>query len=88
MDRLRYFDVQVRELLTDCPCMKTRAEFMLEDMVATDKVGEDQNNRSFDLSAKYKIKMSVPYARSFDYIERVEVYLNDNLIFEKDITNV
>ena len=88
MDRLRYFDVQVKELLTDCSCIKTRAEFMLDGMSASDKVGENQDNRSFDMNAKYKIKMSVPYARSFDYIERVEIYLNENLIFEKDVTNV
>ena len=86
MDRLRYFNVQVGELLTDCECMKTRAEFMLENMQPTDNVGEDQNNRSFDLNAKYKVKMTVPYCRSFDYVDKLEVYLNENKIYEKDYT--
>lgn len=86
MDRLRYFDIQVRELLTNCNCMKTRAEFMLEDMRPTDNVGEDQNNRSFDLNAKYKVKMTVPYCRGFDYVDKVELYLNENKIYEKQYT--
>ena len=85
MDRLRYFDVNVPELLTDCECMKTRAEFMLEGMTPTDTVQDGQNNRSFDLNAKYKIKMTVPYCRSFDYIERVEIYLNENKIYEREV---
>lgn len=88
MDRLRYFDIQVKELLTDCNCMKTRAEFMLEDMRPTDNVGEDQNNRSFDLNAKYKVKMTVPYCRGFDYVDKVELYLNENKIYEKQYTLV
>ena len=83
MDRLRYFDIQVKELLTDCNCMKTRAEFMLEGMQATDNIGDNQENRSFDLNAKYKVKMTVPYCRSFDYVDRVEIYLNENKIYEK-----
>ncbi len=83
MDRLRYFDIQVKELLTDCNCMKTRAEFMLEGLQATDNIGDNQENRSFDLNAKYKVKMTVPYCRSFDYVDRVEIYLNENKIYEK-----
>ena len=68
--------------------MKTRAEFMLEDMRPTDNVGEDQNNRSFDLNAKYKVKMTVPYCRGFDYVDKVELYLNENKIYEKQYTLV
>ena len=85
MDRLRYFDINVPELLTDCYCMKTRAEFMLEGMTPTDTIQDNQNNRSFDLNARYKIKMTVPYCRSYDYIERVEIYLNENKIYEKEV---
>lgn len=83
MDRLRYFDIQVKELLTDCNCMKTKAEFMLEGLQATDNIGDNQENRSFDLNAKYKVKMTVPYCRSFDYVDKVEIYLNENKIYEK-----
>ena len=83
MDRLRYFDVSVTELLTNCSDMKTRAEFMLTGMQATDNLDNEQNNRSFDLNAKYKVKMSIPYCKSFDYIENVQIYLNDNKIYER-----
>jgi len=85
MDRLRYFDINVPELLTDCEVMTTRAEFMLDGLQCTDTVQDNNNNRSFDLNAKYKVKMTVPYCRSFDYIEKVEIYLNKNKIYEKEV---
>ena len=85
MDRLRYFDIDVAELLKDCECMKTRAEFMLEGLTSADTPQDNNNNRSFDLNAKYKVKMTVPYCHSFEYIDRVEVYLNENKIWEKDV---
>ena len=85
MDRIRYFKINVPELLTNCQCMKTRAEVMLNGLVPTDTIQDGQNNRSFDLNAKYKIKMTVPYCHSFDYIDRVEIYLNENKIYEKEV---
>lgn len=85
LDRLRYFDINVPELLKDCECMKTRAEFMLEGLQSTDTIQDGNNNRSFDLNCKYKVSITVPYCHSFDYIERVEIYLNDNKIFEKEV---
>jgi len=57
---------------------------MLDGMQTTDNVGEDQNNRSFDLNAKYKVKITVPYCRSFEYVDKIELYLNENKIYEKD----
>lgn len=88
MDRLRYFDIDIKELLKDCVEMKTRAEVMLNDMKASDQIGDNQENRSFDLNATYTVKISVPYCRTFDYIENVEVYLNDNLIYQREVTEV
>lgn len=88
MDRLRYFDINVPELLTNCACMKTRAEFMLNEPKSTDTIQDNQNNRSFDLNASYKIKMTIPYCRSFDYIDKVIIYLNENKIYEKTTTPI
>ena len=88
MDRLRYFDINVPELLTDCDEMKTRAEFMLGPLQPTDTVQKDNNNRSFDLNASYKVKMTIPYCRNFDYIEKIELYLNENKIYEKSVEPV
>ena len=86
MDRLRYFDIQVAELFTNCASSTTRAEVMLEDLQATDTIQDGQNNRAFDLNAKYKVKITVPYCRSFDYIDRIVIYLGENKIYEKDST--
>ena len=84
MDRLRYFDIDVSQLFTNCKCMKTRAEVMLTGMQSTDTIQDGENNRSFDLNAAYTVKITVPYCRGFDYIERVQVYLNENKIYERD----
>lgn len=85
MDRLRYFYIDVKEMLTDCAEMKTRIELNLEGLSATDTIQDGQNNRSFDLNAKYKVRMSIPYCRGFDYIDRIEIYLNENLIYERNL---
>lgn len=83
-DRLRYFDVDVKELLKDCAEYTTKAEVMLTGMKATDNVGDDNQNRSFDLNAAYTVKITVPYCRSFDFLKGIEVYLNENLIYQHD----
>ena len=85
MDRIRYFDICVKELLTDCECLKTRLELKLEGMTATDNIQDGQNNRSFDMNAKYKVRLSIPYCRSFDYIDTIEIYLNENKIYERNL---
>lgn len=81
LDRLRCFDIDVKELLTDCPQWITRIEMKLDGLSSTDNVLS--KNRSFDLTARYKIKITIPYCRGFDYINGIKVYLNDNLIYEK-----
>jgi hypothetical protein len=88
MDRLRYFDIAVKELLTDCSKLTTRAEVLLTGIRPTDNVQDNQNNRSFDLNASYTVKITVPYCRNFDYINRIEIYLNENLIYEHSAEEV
>lgn len=84
MDRIRYFDYDVKELLKNCKEMTTRAEVMLDGFTQNDSVGISGNeNRSFDLNAKYKIKITVPYCHSVDYVEGIRLYLNENLIYER-----
>ena len=83
MDRLRYFDIDIKELLTDCKQLTTRAEVMVNQLQPTDNV-ENEQNRSFDLNASYKVKMTVPYCHGFDYIDKIIIYLNENKIYEKE----
>lgn len=83
LDRLRYFDIDIKELLTDCKELTTKAEVMLTGMQPTDKV-DNEENRSFDLNASYTVKITVPYCHTFDYIDRVIIYLNQNKIYEKE----
>ena len=83
MDRLRYFDFQVKELLKDCKDWRTRAEVKLVGMQPTDNV-DPKNNRSFDLNAKYEVRITVPYCHGFGYLDAIKVYLNENLIYQRD----
>lgn len=83
MDRLRYFYLDVKELLKDCANYKTRCEVKLTGIKPTDNV-LDENNRSFDLNASYEISMSIPYCKSMNYIDAINLYLNENLIYSKD----
>lgn len=83
MDRLRYFDFELKELLKECSSWISRAEVKLTNLASADNVSE-KNNRSFDLTASYEVKMSVPYCHSFGFLNAIKVYLNENLIYEKD----
>ena len=85
MDRLRYFDIDLKELFTDCKEFTTRAEVRFTGLQPTDNIQDEQNNRSFDLNAAYKVKITVPYAYSFDYINKIIIYLNENKIYEKEL---
>lgn len=82
-DRLRYFDIDIKEMLKDCPQLNTRAEVMLNGLKPSDNA-DSENNRSFDLSAQYTIKMTIPYCHGFEYLEGIEVYLNDNKIYSRE----
>jgi len=84
-DRLRYFDIDLKELFTDCKEFKTRAEVMFTGLQPTDNIQDEQNNRSFDLNATYKVKMTVPYCHSFEYLDKIIIYLNENKIYERPV---
>ena len=73
----------LKELLTDCKSLTTRAEVMQTGLQATDNV-DNNENRSFDLNASYTVKITVPYCHGFDYIDKVIIYLNENKIYEKE----
>ena len=83
-DRLRYFSIDVKELLRDSQKLDTKIEVMLNDLKPSDNIGEDNQNRSFDLNASYTVAMTVPYCRNEEYLKGIEVYLNENLIFMHD----
>lgn len=83
-DRLRYFNIDIKELLTNCSELTTKIEVMLKDIKPTDNIGDDQQNRSFDLNATYTVAMTVPYCRTEGYLKGIEVYLNENLIYMHD----
>lgn len=83
MDRLRYFDFELKELLKDCSTWLSRAEVKLTNLASADNV-DAEKNRSFDLTASYEVRISVPYCHGFGYLDAIKVYLNENLIYEKD----
>lgn len=81
-DRLRYFDIDVSELLPDCKECITRCELENVGFASTDKV--DKEPRTFNLSAKYKLNITIPYTHDGKFFERLNLYVNDNKIFSKD----
>jgi len=87
LDRLRYFNIDVKELFKNCSKMDSKIELMLNGIKQADNIDSKQN-RSFDLTASYKIKATVPYCHGFDYIERLEVYLEENRIYYKEFSDV
>ena len=87
IDRLRYFNIDVKELLTDCRKFDSKIELMLKGVNQSDNVDADNKNRSFDLTCSYEVKATIPYCHSQDYLSGIELYLNDNLIFYKDLND-
>ena len=80
MDRIRYFNVDLKELLTDCLECPSKAEFLLQGITLIDN-DSDEKNRSFDLKAEYQIKITVPYCHSKQWIDTVNVYLDENRFY-------
>lgn len=83
LDRLRYFTFDIKELFPNCSNFTTKAEFKLEGLETTDDVDV---KRAFDLVGRYTLSISVPYTRTYDYIENINLYLNNNLIYEHKAT--
>jgi hypothetical protein len=84
LDRLRYFNIDIKEMFKDSEKVNTRIELLLKDMKPTDNVMEDQNNRSFDLNATYTVKITVPYCHSDTYLTGISLYLNERQIYLHD----
>lgn len=83
LDRIRYFYIDIPELIKDCSELKTRIELMLTGIKPTDNASNDET-RSFDLNASYTIKITLPYCHSDDYLSGIEVYINNNIIYQHD----
>lgn len=89
MDRLRYFNINMKELLKDCTEFNSCVEFMLKGINQQDNIDlKGSNNRSFNMTCSYEIKATVPYCHSFDYVSGIALYLNDNLIYYKEADTI
>jgi len=86
LDRIRYFDVNVDELLPGYSC---KVELMLNNMVQTENVDQVGSNRSFDLGAKYQLKITLPVLSKPElYIDKIKLYLNSELIWLREVVDL
>ena len=86
LDRIRYFRVNVDELLPGYPCV---IELLLDNMVQKDNVDQTGGNRSFDLGAKYNLKITLPVlSRSELYLENLRLFLNSESIWQREVSTV
>jgi hypothetical protein len=84
-DRLRYFKINVDELL---PGFSSVCELMLSDISSSEAVDQVSDNRSFTLGAKYVLKITLPIISKSSYISKIRLYLNDHKIYEREVTEV
>jgi hypothetical protein len=84
-DRLRYFKINVDELLFG---FSSVCELMLSDISSSEVVDQVSDNRSFTLGAKYNLKITLPIISKTSYISRVRLYLDDHKIYEREVTEV
>jgi hypothetical protein len=82
-DRIRYFKVCVDELLNGYSC---KCELMLNDLVPSDSVDQESGNRSFNLSGRYTLKITLPILSKDYYLDRVRVFLNGHAFYERDVS--
>lgn len=76
LDRVRYFDINVDELLPGYSC---KAELLLENMAYNEVVDSSGGNRAFNLGAKYGLKITLPV------LSKPELYLtNMNLFLDSE----
>lgn len=81
-DRIRYFDIDVSELLHECDGCITRCELKLNGLTARDNL--EKEPRSFNLAAQYNLNISIPYTREGLYVENINLFVNNNMIYSKD----
>ena len=85
-DRLRYFDVNVDELLPGYSC---KVELLLDTISNNDNVDQISGNRSFDLGAKYTLKITLPVLSNPGlFIEKVNLYLATQNEWLREVTEV
>jgi hypothetical protein len=85
LDRLRYFEVNVDELL---PGFHSVCELMLLDMSSSESVDQASDNRSFTLGAKYSLKITLPILSKSYFLNKVRVYLEGHKIYEREVVEV
>ena len=85
LDRLRYVAINVDQLLPGYSCV---IELMLSNLIQKENVDQVSGNRSFDLGAKYDVKITLPVLSKSFYAERVRVWLQSELIWEKQAVEV
>ena len=82
-DRTRYFDISTTELL---PESTTRCELNLDSLNQAEQVDERQGTRRFNLVAIYTLRITLPILGKSMFIDNVNLYLNDNKIWVKEIS--
>jgi hypothetical protein len=85
LDRLRYFEVNVDELL---PGFHSVCELMLLDMSSSESVDQASDNRSFTLGAKYSLKITLPILSKSSFISKVRLYLDGHKIYEREAVEI
>jgi hypothetical protein len=84
-DRLRYFKINVDELMPGFSCV---CELMLVDISSSEVVDQISDNRSFTLGAKYELKITLPILSKSSFVSKVRVYLEGHKIYEREVTEV
>ena len=86
LDRLRYIDINVDELLPGYSC---RIELMLENLAQSEQVDQVAGNRSFDLGAKYNVKVTLPVLSKPElYVEKVNLYIQSQIAWLREAVEV
>jgi hypothetical protein len=86
LDRLRYVSLNVDELLPGFSCV---AEVMLDSVQQRETVDESGGNRSFDLGAKYTVRVTLPVlSRPELYVDKVNVFLNGEVVWRREVSEV
>jgi len=85
-DRIRYFDINVDELLPGYSC---KIELLLENLVQNETVDQAGGNRSFDLGAKYNLKITLPVLSKPElYITKINLFLESQVDWLREATEV
>jgi hypothetical protein len=85
MDRIRFFRLNVDELLYGYSCV---CELMLTDLVPSESVDQESGSRSFNLGGKYTLKVTLPILSKSYYLERIRIFLNGHSFYERTVDEV